>query len=135
MASGAGTDWATYSRETPGVSAFALEDSVVYHTYPRTRAGWTVSGACTRGSTARDAGATRPASGDAAMTSTRTAATAGRGDRDTRARRRIQGRSGPADERDGHGRCDPTRLVRALWVPMMAAIPPHLSLPLFNARY
>ena len=28
-----GTDWATYAREHPGVSAFALEDGVVYHTY------------------------------------------------------------------------------------------------------
>jgi predicted dithiol-disulfide oxidoreductase (DUF899 family) len=28
-----GTDEATYSRERPGVSAFALEDGVVYHTY------------------------------------------------------------------------------------------------------
>jgi predicted dithiol-disulfide oxidoreductase (DUF899 family) len=28
-----GTDWPTYSRETPGMSAFALEDGVVYHTY------------------------------------------------------------------------------------------------------
>ena len=28
-----GTDWATYPREAPGVSAFALEDGVVYHTY------------------------------------------------------------------------------------------------------
>jgi predicted dithiol-disulfide oxidoreductase (DUF899 family) len=28
-----GTDAATYSRERPGVSAFALEDCVVYHTY------------------------------------------------------------------------------------------------------
>ncbi len=28
-----GTDAATYMRETPGVSAFALEDGVVYHTY------------------------------------------------------------------------------------------------------
>jgi predicted dithiol-disulfide oxidoreductase (DUF899 family) len=28
-----GTDWATYTRETPGMSAFALEDGVVYHTY------------------------------------------------------------------------------------------------------
>jgi predicted dithiol-disulfide oxidoreductase (DUF899 family) len=31
--SGTGTDWATYRREAPGVSAFALEDGVVYHTY------------------------------------------------------------------------------------------------------
>jgi predicted dithiol-disulfide oxidoreductase (DUF899 family) len=28
-----GADWATYTRESPGMSAFALEDGVVYHTY------------------------------------------------------------------------------------------------------
>ncbi len=28
-----GTDWATYRQESPGMSAFALEDGVVYHTY------------------------------------------------------------------------------------------------------
>jgi predicted dithiol-disulfide oxidoreductase (DUF899 family) len=28
-----GTDWATYSQEAPGMSAFALQDGVVYHTY------------------------------------------------------------------------------------------------------
>jgi predicted dithiol-disulfide oxidoreductase (DUF899 family) len=28
-----GTDWPTYTRERPGMSAFALEDGVVYHTY------------------------------------------------------------------------------------------------------
>jgi predicted dithiol-disulfide oxidoreductase (DUF899 family) len=28
-----GTDWETYRREGPGVSAFALQDGVVYHTY------------------------------------------------------------------------------------------------------
>lgn len=33
MASSTGTDTATYTRERPGVSAFALEDGVVYHTY------------------------------------------------------------------------------------------------------
>jgi predicted dithiol-disulfide oxidoreductase (DUF899 family) len=33
VAAGAGTDWATFTREAPGVSAFALEDGVVYHTY------------------------------------------------------------------------------------------------------
>ena len=27
------TDWATYTRQQPGMSAFALEDGVVYHTY------------------------------------------------------------------------------------------------------
>jgi predicted dithiol-disulfide oxidoreductase (DUF899 family) len=33
VASPVGTDWATYMREMPGVSAFALEDGVIYHTY------------------------------------------------------------------------------------------------------
>jgi predicted dithiol-disulfide oxidoreductase (DUF899 family) len=33
FASMTGTDLATYTRERPGVSAFALEDGVVYHTY------------------------------------------------------------------------------------------------------
>jgi predicted dithiol-disulfide oxidoreductase (DUF899 family) len=33
IAASTGTDWATYSRESPGMSAFALEDGVVYHTY------------------------------------------------------------------------------------------------------
>ena len=28
-----GTDWATYAREQPGMSAFELEDGIVYHTY------------------------------------------------------------------------------------------------------
>jgi predicted dithiol-disulfide oxidoreductase (DUF899 family) len=28
-----GTDWETYRREGPGISGFALEDGVVYHTY------------------------------------------------------------------------------------------------------
>ncbi|MGD0064191.1 MAG: thioredoxin family protein [Streptosporangiaceae bacterium] len=32
-ASHTGTDWTTYRREGPGLSAFALEDGVVYHTY------------------------------------------------------------------------------------------------------
>ncbi len=33
MAAMSGTDLATYVRERPGMSAFALEDGVVYHTY------------------------------------------------------------------------------------------------------
>src|SRR4051795_1945889 len=33
IAAMAGTDVATYTREAPGMSAFALEDGVVYHTY------------------------------------------------------------------------------------------------------
>jgi predicted dithiol-disulfide oxidoreductase (DUF899 family) len=33
MAAATGTDEGTYTRERPGMSAFALEDGVVYHTY------------------------------------------------------------------------------------------------------
>jgi predicted dithiol-disulfide oxidoreductase (DUF899 family) len=33
IAASTGTDWATYAREAPGMSAFALEDGEVYHTY------------------------------------------------------------------------------------------------------
>jgi predicted dithiol-disulfide oxidoreductase (DUF899 family) len=33
LAAATGTDWATYTREAPGMSAFALEDGIVYHTY------------------------------------------------------------------------------------------------------
>ena len=33
IAAKVGTDWATFRQEGPGVSAFALEDGVVYHTY------------------------------------------------------------------------------------------------------
>jgi predicted dithiol-disulfide oxidoreductase (DUF899 family) len=33
IAAASGTDWATFSREAPGMSAFVLEDGVVYHTY------------------------------------------------------------------------------------------------------
>jgi predicted dithiol-disulfide oxidoreductase (DUF899 family) len=33
IAASVGTDWPTYIRERPGMSAFALEDGIVYHTY------------------------------------------------------------------------------------------------------
>ena len=33
FAAGSGVDWATFTREEPGMSAFALDDGVVYHTY------------------------------------------------------------------------------------------------------
>jgi predicted dithiol-disulfide oxidoreductase (DUF899 family) len=33
LTSSVGTDWPTYRKEGPGMSAFALEDGVVYHTY------------------------------------------------------------------------------------------------------
>jgi predicted dithiol-disulfide oxidoreductase (DUF899 family) len=38
MAAMSGVNVATYSREAPGMSAFAIEDGIVYHTYPPTRA-------------------------------------------------------------------------------------------------
>ena len=72
-----GTDVATYTRERPGMSAFVLEDGVVYHTYSTYARGLDdASGACIRGSTARHAGATRLGSGGAATTSTPTKARA-----------------------------------------------------------
>ncbi len=37
-----GTDWPTYRREGPGMSAFALEDGVVYHTYSAYERGFDV---------------------------------------------------------------------------------------------
>jgi predicted dithiol-disulfide oxidoreductase (DUF899 family) len=33
IAASTGTDWATYTREAPGMSAFVQEDGVVYHAY------------------------------------------------------------------------------------------------------
>ena len=33
IAAGVGTDWPTFFRERPGMSAFAMEDGAVYHTY------------------------------------------------------------------------------------------------------
>ena len=33
IAASAGVDWATFAKEAPGMSAFALEDGIVYHTY------------------------------------------------------------------------------------------------------
>src|ERR1051326_8612303 len=31
IAAETGTDWATYSKEAPGMSAFVLEDGIIYH--------------------------------------------------------------------------------------------------------
>ena len=33
IASSTGTDWSTYRKESPGMSAFVLENGIVYHTY------------------------------------------------------------------------------------------------------
>jgi predicted dithiol-disulfide oxidoreductase (DUF899 family) len=33
IAAATGTDWATFTREAPGMSAFVIEDGIIYHTY------------------------------------------------------------------------------------------------------
>jgi predicted dithiol-disulfide oxidoreductase (DUF899 family) len=63
MAAMTGTDVATYTGEAPSVSAFALEDGVVYHTYSAYSRPRRALGQCTSGSTGRRRGATRPTSG------------------------------------------------------------------------
>src|SRR5947209_11434462 len=70
VAAGVGTDWATYTREAPGISAFALEDGVVYRTYSAYARGLDGLGACSNGSTAHPRVETRRASGGAVTTST-----------------------------------------------------------------
>ena len=70
-----GTDAATYTREAPGMSAFALEDGVVSHTYSAYARGVDALWACTRGSTGHPRGATRPGRGSVATTSTAKAET------------------------------------------------------------
>ena len=42
IASTVGADWGTYRREGPGMSAFALEDGAVYHTYSAYERGFDV---------------------------------------------------------------------------------------------
>src|ERR1700730_10553573 len=54
-----GINMATYARERPGMSAFALEDGVVYHTYSPYARGLDGLWACSRGSTAHPRGATQ----------------------------------------------------------------------------
>ena len=79
IAAGLGTDWATYTREAPGMSAFALEAGVVYHVHSTYARGLDGLWACTGGSTGRHVDATRRTrrgSGSAATMST-TASDAG----------------------------------------------------------
>ena len=42
ITSSVGTDWETYRREGPGMSAFALQDGAVYHTYSAYERGFDV---------------------------------------------------------------------------------------------
>jgi len=65
-----GTDLPTFLRDRPGMSAFAREDGVSTIPIRPMRADWTVSGACTSGSTARPRDATRPVPGGGATTNT-----------------------------------------------------------------
>ena len=70
FAAGVGTDWATFTREAPGVSAFALEDGVVYHTYSAYARGLDGLWGMYQWLDRAPAGATRPASGGTATTNT-----------------------------------------------------------------
>jgi predicted dithiol-disulfide oxidoreductase (DUF899 family) len=65
-----GTDVATYTRERPGLSAFALEDGVVYHTYSAYARGLDGLWGMYQWLDRAPRGATRQASGGAATTST-----------------------------------------------------------------
>jgi predicted dithiol-disulfide oxidoreductase (DUF899 family) len=64
-----GTDVPTYHRERPGMSAFALEGGVVYHTYSTYARGLDGLWGMYSGSTARPKDATRRGHGGAATTS------------------------------------------------------------------
>ena len=66
----AGTDVATYTRERPGLSAFALEDSVVYHIYSTCARGVDGLWGMYQWLVAPPGGATSRASGGAVTTST-----------------------------------------------------------------
>ena len=65
-----GTDVPTYTREAPGMSAFALSDGVVYHTYTAYARGLDVLWGCTSGLTGRRKGVTKPGRGSGGATST-----------------------------------------------------------------
>jgi len=86
-----GTDVATYTRERPGMSAFVLEDGVVYHTYSTYARGLDVWGMYQWLDRAPPRGATKRASGGAATTST-TSAERRRGCRGVTAGREISRR-------------------------------------------
>jgi hypothetical protein len=70
IAAGVGTDWPTYTREAPGMSAFALEDGVVYHTYSAYARGVDGLWGMYQWLDRAPLGETRAASGSAATTST-----------------------------------------------------------------
>ena len=65
-----GTDVATYTRERPGMSAFALEDGIIYHTYSAYARGLDILWGMYQWLDRAPKGATKPASGGAATTNT-----------------------------------------------------------------
>jgi predicted dithiol-disulfide oxidoreductase (DUF899 family) len=65
-----GTDVPTYTREGPGVSAFALSDGFVYHTYSTYARGLDVLWGCISGSTGRLRGVTKLGPGSSGMMNT-----------------------------------------------------------------
>ena len=65
-----GADSPTYHRERPGMSAFVLEDGVLYHTYSTYARGVDHLWGCISGSTAPQRGGMRRASGGVVTTST-----------------------------------------------------------------
>jgi predicted dithiol-disulfide oxidoreductase (DUF899 family) len=72
-ATAVGVDVATYTSEAPGMSAFALEDGVVYHTYSTYARGLDVLWGMWQWLDRAPKGRTRPAPGSAATTSTTSA--------------------------------------------------------------
>jgi predicted dithiol-disulfide oxidoreductase (DUF899 family) len=77
MAAAPGTDVATYTRERPGMSAFALEGGAVYHAYSTYARGLDGLWGMYQWLDRAPRGATRRASGGAATTSTTSAENAG----------------------------------------------------------
>jgi predicted dithiol-disulfide oxidoreductase (DUF899 family) len=75
LASVSGVDRATYRCEGPGVSAFTLEDGVVYHTYSAYERGLDILWGMCQWLDRAPRGATKPAPGGAATTNTTTSDT------------------------------------------------------------
>ena len=70
LAATCGTDASHYTRDRPGLSAFALEDGTVHHTYSAYARGLDGIWVLMPGSTARRKGGTKRASGGDDGTST-----------------------------------------------------------------
>jgi predicted dithiol-disulfide oxidoreductase (DUF899 family) len=68
ITSSVGTDWPTYRQEGPGMSAFAIDDGVVYHTYSAYERGIDVLWAMYQWLDRAPRGGTRAAFGGAATT-------------------------------------------------------------------